>query len=228
MPIAVTVKFDKAKLAAIQKTLKGVPGAMPKVMARGINKTAAAAAAEIKRQVAGETTVKKKDVSKAIKISKANYNRWQADVNINDRRIPLFKFRGKTGGKKTVMISTTPKQSAWLYAKVLRDKYGDAAVLSNSYTIKQKRYVNASYEIEKGKCKSIDGESFIATMKSGHKGMFKRTHPGSSRITELMGPSVGGMLGSRGRVKKVKVKGGKDLMHNIDVQVKLLLEKRRA
>ena len=227
MVATVTVQFDKAKLRSIQNMLKGIPGAMPKVMTRGINKTVGAAVAEIKRVIADDVNVQKKDISKAIKVHKATYGRWVADIDVYSKRIPLFKFRGKTGAKKTVMISTTPKQSAWLYFNVFRDKYGEAAIFSRSYTIKQKRYIGASYEIDKGKRETMRGDEFMATMKSGHKGIFSRKHPGSNRITESAGPSIGGFLEKRGRIKKVETKAVEKLTQNIDMQVKLMLERRR-
>lgn len=66
--------------------------------------------------------------------------------------------------------------------------------------------------------------AFIATMPSGHKGVFRRKGPSRLSIIELRGPSVGGIFrGAAGIARRVTKQAYQKLERNIDDQVKLAL-----
>jgi len=88
----VEVKFDEAKLARIRKMLRAVPQGMPRVMSRGINRTATGARTEIARRIAAIVKIKQTAIKKGIKLTKATYRRWLANLNIYGKRIPLIEF----------------------------------------------------------------------------------------------------------------------------------------
>ena len=91
----VEIKFDKRKLENIQRQLRDIPRAMPKVMSRAINRTATSARAEIARKIAGEINVKQSTVKKSIRTTKATYSFWQSVLRISSRRIPLMQFKAR-------------------------------------------------------------------------------------------------------------------------------------
>ena len=88
----VEVKFDEAKLARIQRMLRAVPAGMPRVMSRGINRTATAARVSIARRIAARVKIKQSAIKKGISLKKATYRRWIAHLNIYGKRIPLINF----------------------------------------------------------------------------------------------------------------------------------------
>lgn len=219
----VSIDVDKSSLNRIERLLKGIPNGMGKVISRGINKTALAARTQITRLVSSETNVKQKDIRNSIVLRRATYQKWQADIGVNDKRIDLFKFGGKTGQKTAYEVKTTEKQSKFLYSKVFKPKYGKAAISAKSYVTKRKGYLNASYEIEKGNRKKMPDGSFIATMKSGHTGLFIKRADIKGAITELKGPSAGGVIERPSRIERIKKDSFVNLNRNIDTQVDLLL-----
>ena len=187
MAISVDVKFDKAALKRVENMLRGFPKAVPKVMSRGINKTGAAAKTEIARRIAAEVKIKLSTIKAGIDLDRASYSRWQAELGIFGRRIPLINFAAR------------------------QTKSG------------------VSYSIEKSAGRKKIESAFIQTMASGHTGVFKRVGESRHPIRELMGPSVGAAFENAGSIAKdVRQSTTKKLKHNIDVQVKMILDRKRA
>lgn len=86
-----------------------------------------------------------------------------------------------------------------------------------------------SYKVEKTGSRKVISSAFIATMASGHTGVFKRKSDNRLPIVELFGPSLGQVFeGASSIVRQVLAATNKTLTKNIDDQVKLQLEKRRA
>lgn len=91
------------------------PRAMPRILSRAINKVAGAARTFIVRVVAGQISIKQKDLKQQnVKLRKASFRRLVAVILIMGGRIPLKRFAArqtkkgatyriqKTGGRKTV------------------------------------------------------------------------------------------------------------------------------
>ena len=90
----VTVKLDEAKLRSVRRMLSSVPGAMPRIMTRGINRTANSARAETTRQLGAKVNVRRSSIRKKINLVKATYSRWLARLGISRKRISLISFKG--------------------------------------------------------------------------------------------------------------------------------------
>jgi len=220
----VTVKFDKAKLDRVAKKLKGFKGALPKVMSRGINRTAKTARTKIARRLVTISKLKYGNILKSISLRKATYQVWRAVLDIFGRRIPLIRFKARQSKRKhTVLV--TGKQATLLFYKVFKKKYGDSAVFSKQYRIRRP-FPLVTYMMG-GKKKQITDGAFITTMKTGHKGVFKSRSDVKGAVTELYGPSVGGLYEKAGTVAKVTlIEANRNLVKNIDDQVKVILEKK--
>ena len=95
MAVDVKLQIDQEALKRVEKMLRGFPKAIPKVMTKGINKTAAGAKTDIARKIAGEIKLKLSTIKKSIDMSKASYSRWQAELGIYGRRIPLINFAAR-------------------------------------------------------------------------------------------------------------------------------------
>jgi uncharacterized FlaG/YvyC family protein len=120
MADAIEIQFDEKRLDEIRKLLRDIPNAMPKVISRGINRTTTSTRAEIARQIAAEVKITQSAVKKGIKVTKATQTRWQADLDLFTKRIPLIKFGAKqikkgvsyriskSGGRKKITDPARP------------------------------------------------------------------------------------------------------------------------
>ena len=95
MPVDVDIKFDQAKLKRIERMLRGIPGAMPKVVTRAINKTAGPAKTQIGKEIRTEINTTTKRVNQRLFLQKATYTNWAATISISKRRLPLMSFGAK-------------------------------------------------------------------------------------------------------------------------------------
>jgi uncharacterized FlaG/YvyC family protein len=120
MTDALEIKFDEKRLDEIRRMLRDIPNAMPKVISRGINRTTTSTRAEIARQISAEVKITQSAVKKGIKVTKATQTRWQADLDLFAKRIPLIKFGAKqlkkgvsyriskSGGRKKITDPARP------------------------------------------------------------------------------------------------------------------------
>ena len=119
----IEIKFDERKLRRLEHTLRGIPRAMPRVMARSINKTAVSARASAARKISAVFRMKISDIKKGIRLRKASSSRWMAELYFYGRRQPLLAFGarqtkkgvsyqiGRTTGRKradSAFIQTMP------------------------------------------------------------------------------------------------------------------------
>ena len=93
------IRVHDEDLKRLEKTLAGIPRAMPRVMSRGLNRTAQQARTQTGRSLAKRTGLRVKDVRQRTILSKATYSRWRAAVSISTKRIPLIRFKAKQKAK---------------------------------------------------------------------------------------------------------------------------------
>lgn len=86
------IRFDDDKLKKFQRELKDIPRALPKVMSRGLNRTATSARTEISRSLAKRIGLKIKDVRNKLVLQRASYSRWRSAVKIGGKKFGLIKF----------------------------------------------------------------------------------------------------------------------------------------
>lgn len=209
----VEIKLDDRKLALIRKRLKNFPRAMPKVMSRGINRTATSARTKARRLIAKELGVKQKIIAKGITLKRATYSRWRADLQFAGKRIPLHVF-GARQTAKGVSISTGTGKTTGFYP---------GAFIAQM----QSGHVGVFKRVEDSRIRKPRKKKFII-------GTFRRNDPSAGRfcwpalpIYELDAVSVGGYLAgdAAGVVDELVEESGKDLEKNIDDQVRMILEK---
>ncbi|MBN1377856.1 MAG: phage tail protein [Gammaproteobacteria bacterium] len=180
----VEITFDQKKLNQLMLTLRGYPKALPKIVTRGINKTATAVRTQIVRGIAENINLKIGDIRKKIILKKASYLRWLAEIFVSGRRIPLISF----GARQT--------------------KSG------------------VSYRIDKSTGRKKLAHAFIATMSTGHSGVFKRRGKARLPIDERFGPSLGAAYeGAQSLVGSVTRQADENLSKNIYVQLEIFLDK---
>jgi len=177
------IKFDDEKLKKIQRELRAFPKALPKVMSRGLNRTATSARTEISRSLAGRIGLRIKDVRDKLSLQRATYSNWRSAVGVSGKKFGLIKF-GARQTKKGV-----------------------------TYRLKQKRV--------------LIRHAFIASMKTGHRGVFLRKGAARLPIQELRGPSLAQVYtGAQDQVNRIQAESAARLAKNIYDQVNLILKRR--
>ena len=177
------IKYDDAKIKRLQRELKNLPRALPKIMSRALNRTALSARTEVSRSLAGRIGLRIKDVRQRVVMQKASYSNWRSAIRISSRRLPIIRF----GARQT--------------AKGVTYKQGRQRVLIR--------------------------HAFIATMPSGHRGIFKRKGGARLPIAELRGPSLAQVFtGAQDEANRIYQASLARLEKNVNDQVNLILRKK--
>ena len=177
------IRFDDDKLKQLQRELKNFPKALPKVMSRGLNRTATSARTEISRSLSRRFGIKVKDVRDKLTLHRATYGNWRSAVGISGKKFGLIKFGARQTGKGV------------------------------TYRHERKRI--------------LIRHAFIATMKTGHRGVFLRKGPARLPIKEIRGPSLAQLYtGARDEVNRIQSEFSAKLAKNIHDQVNLILKRR--
>jgi hypothetical protein len=95
----IEIKLDDKKLRQLEIMLRGIPNALPKVISRGINRTASPAKGEISKGIREEINATAQRVNERLILTKATYQNWFANIHISRRRIPLMAFGAKQTAK---------------------------------------------------------------------------------------------------------------------------------
>ena len=199
MPGDVEVIIDKADMKRVDNLLKRYPKQIPVAMSRAINKTTDAARVLAVREIAADTKLKKSDIFK------------------------------KSGGRP---IRQTRARRNRLFAEIIVT--GKRIPLSR-FRARQTRK-GVSYDLGRGRTtikgafmKEVFGKNPAATSKvpgKGHIGVFRRIGSGRGKMIQLFGPSLLQVFtGTQRIIKHAIEKANKDLPKNINMQIKLMLEK---
>jgi hypothetical protein len=132
MQPTIEIKLDESKLRSIEAMFRSVPGKLPQIVSRAINRTVTPAKNEIQKGIRQEINIKAADAKDKIYIDKATYDKWVATIALSHSLIPLLDF-GARQTKKGVSFKVW-KKSGHKFLK----------------------------------------HGFIATMASGHRGVFRR------------------------------------------------------
>lgn len=219
-----SVGISEQQLADISRLMTGMPNKAKKVIPHALNRAAESAKTFAKRLISKDLGIpgsslisphrfgarKGQSVGEALRVEKASPNKLEAHLWISGRRIPVFKFKAKQSPPR----DRTPKR--------IKDKAG------NWKTVRL-RPGGAKWRI--GSRSAGDQQAFVATMSSGHVGVFKRV--GSvdglkrQKIIELFGPSVPHAAeGNAAFNRAVNVDVRDVLRKRIDYEIARLLESK--
>ena len=198
----VDIQYDKRKLRQLEKTLRGIPNGMPKVLSRAVNKTASGARTKTVRGVAQEINLKQSGIRKSIRLDKATYSNPQAIVSLTGRRIPLIYFKARQLKKGIKYAIDKGSSSLITYDKDTSPVF-----------ITKVRGSNAKAAAQFG-----DG---------GHTGVFKRMSKKRKSIIELKGPSLPQVFDNADALSDtIKKETAQNLEKNISTQVDLILKRK--
>lgn len=122
MPLDINVTSDVKKLHKSLTTLE--QKALPKIIARSLNRTAAGAQTASTKHIAPMMHARQTDVKKSIHITKANYNKWWSTLTAQGKPLPLIAFKAKQtkqGVKAKAWGKTTLYKNSFI-AKVRSNK----------------------------------------------------------------------------------------------------------
>jgi hypothetical protein len=89
------IRYDDHKLKMLERQLKGIPRALPKVMSRSLNRTATQARTQTSRELAGRVGLRIKDVRDRVILQRASYRNWRSALTISRRRIPVYRLAAR-------------------------------------------------------------------------------------------------------------------------------------
>ena len=199
-----TIRVDAVGQEAIDRAkalLSGVESGVEKVlhgaMTRSVSHLRANTAKAIQKRYAISTANIR--ANENVKVQYSYQNGVQAVVTFYGRKIPLYRYDG------TSPKLPTQDTSKWVQAMI----DGEAKWVHPSVPVYGHQFTSTAPAYQ-------GDEAFVAQMKSGHIGIFKRTGGSSStdgeEIKEIMGSSVPQMLGS----EKVKEKLSNETMQKFE------------
>jgi hypothetical protein len=84
------IRYDDAKIKQLERELRAFgKNALPRVMSRGLNRTATQARTASARFLSKETGVKVGDVRKRLLLHRAAYNNWRSAIIVSGKRLSL-------------------------------------------------------------------------------------------------------------------------------------------
>jgi hypothetical protein len=190
--ISVTISLNESQFRAVRESLRHIPGAAEKAIARALNRAVEGGRTDAIRVVCEEYTIRPIDVRKTIHIVRAKPGKLEAQIISTGKAIPLAKFNVKP--KKP------PKQEGVKMVNRMRRK-----VITTVKT--------GSTHVGRGE----KPEWFVQKMASGHIGVFYRE--GLQSIKQEYRLATPQMLGNSKVLKlieeRAKVRLDKELTHQI-------------
>jgi hypothetical protein len=221
----IRVTFDEAKLAAVQRLVRRIPGGLGRVCSRGINRTASSGRVRIAREISAGTKLGVRKVSARIYIRRATRIKWSALLGLSDRPYDLardFKSRFVRGHG--------------VHASVLRDR---DQLLPRAFIPeadreerRQKHEAGQTAGIPKGKTFRFwwGFNSVLMRKSQGDDRATWKGDPGGRLVprfpvVKVPGPSLAELWSDApGMVARMVAYSQHTLEKNIDDQVKLLLK----
>ncbi len=185
---------DERQVRDLQRELRGVRDVLEREVPPALNRTVENTRQDIvDRMDADLPGVKKTDIRKATKTTKASPTNWSGQVELSGPGVPVAKLDVRLGRKTEVTETASEKQSAWLFYNIFKLKYGAAAVYSTAYRIKRMVHKNITYRVS-GQIKSLAGMgAFPMPKRFGRLGIFKRREGFGGirkKLIEMRGPSL--------------------------------------
>lgn len=195
------IRYDDDKIKKLERELRNFPKTLPKVMSRGINRTAKSARTEMSRSMTGISGLGKegksaRSVLKRLKLSGATYSNWRAFITISKRRLGVVDLKAKPTKKGVTYKKVGAGRKSIRHAFIARMPSGHRGVFLRAIHAK-KQYI---------------------PMKSKKK----------EAIYELRGPSLAQLwtAGMDAEVNRIQAKSAQRLSKNIHDQVNLILKRK--
>ena len=213
----------KPALDDLAKQHNLTPREVTQIGVSAINRSSTTVRANLTRRLTAEINLRAGDIRPLLSISNATESKLEGSVTVNRKPVPLIKFigarqvKGKPTGVKTP-IQIRP--GVWRMIELTEGG-------------------GVSVKVFKNEPRELLGGAFIATMKSGHEGIFERrfeagrhTYSGPRvdrlKIEERFGPTLTGYIANAPQVAaEEQAKAIDVLMKNIQSQLQRRLALRK-
>ena len=193
----IETRIEVDNIEEVKKRLGNLSHKAPSVIANAINRTTT----NIKKTMAQETArrynVTSGEVKKTITISRATRENPQGAAVSKASPVALAKFKVSPNRRVT---------------------YTDGKPSPKVYKV----------SVEKGpasKPLDVDPKAFIAVMKNGHQGIFRRKTESSLPIKQLFGPSVPQMIKNDESMERIQAEAENTLRKRIDAEIENVLRR---
>lgn len=193
----IETRIAVSNIEEISNRLGNLSHRTPSVIANAINRTTTNIKANMAKQTTARYNIASGEAKKTINVTKATKGRLEGRTISKASPIALAKFRVSPNRPVTY---SKGKPSPKVY----------------------------KVSVEKGPAsKALDAgpKAFIAIMKSGHQGIFRRISNASLPLKQLYGPSVPQMIQNKQSMKKIEEDARDTLQKRIDAEINNILRK---
>ena len=193
----IETRIQVDNIEEVKQRLGNLSHKAPSVLANAINRTTTNIKKTMAQQTAKRYNIANGEVKKTISISKATRARLEGATISKASPIALAKFK------------VSPNRIV---------SYANGKPSPKVYKV----------SVEKGpasKRLDADPKAFIAVMKSGHQGLFRRLTDDSLPIKQLYGPSVPQMIKNDESMKNIQEEAQSTLRKRIDAEIENILRK---
>ncbi len=195
------IQVNEEQLNDIEKKLGNLKSKAPIVLVRAINRAAAKARTETKREVANKYYISQENVLKTIRLTKASTANLSAQLTSKGGPIALSKFKvSPDRGVKWTGKKGKKKISPSVY-KAGVEKSGGMKPLSGS------------------------PKAFIAGFSSGHSGVMTRISARRLPLKQLYGPAVPSMIKNDEVIERIQKEATETLEKRIDAEINNILQR---
>jgi len=124
----IEIRFDENKLKEVERMLAAIPGALPKVMSRGLNRTATEARTLTSRRLSQSTGLRVKDVRDRIGVERASFKNWRSAIRFRAGGLPIVRFPHEQTGQGILWRPSRGKRILIRHAFIATMKAGHTGV----------------------------------------------------------------------------------------------------
>jgi hypothetical protein len=197
------IRIDKQALTQFERQIKGIPNALPRVMSRGLNRTATQARTKVKKLLASETGLKSGQILKRLTLLKASYTVWRSGVVVKRSRLSLSLLNPKPAARGGLSVKAGRK-------RVLIRR---AFTVGKLWFIRLPQAGGYKGTIGVTEAQEIDGRTLVAR----------------KPIAAIKGPILSKIyVEAEAEAARIYAESVRQAAKNIKDQVDLLLERKRA
>jgi hypothetical protein len=230
--IGFSVSFNESSVVELVQELAQQKENIPKAISAAVDRTGRSIKSMVLSAITSNINIKRKDIdgnSKGRHRYGGVYFRAygigsvrRATVTVTGHRIPVYRFGARPQLPPTRKTKAPSEPDP---ARKFKKRKRRKGIFKNGRPRK-----GVSFRISKGAGATTVKDAFVARMKSGHVGVFKRMKPGQSLpIAELFGPSIPqAALNDQKLQDGLKVDASDMLKKNLSSQIDRFLQRSRA
>jgi hypothetical protein len=163
----IEIRFDENKIRQVERMLAAIPGALPKVMSRGINRSADHARTLFSRLINERFKIGVRKARKEVYLRRASQNTWRAKVSVSNFRPSIMLLR-----HAFIAVGAKKGKQVWLRSlyQIGHRKYIDwrGRRMESLYQQRASGFSETLYETDQDRISAIYAESLAKLEKNIH------------------------------------------------------------